>query len=1090
MLTNAVRYVERSGAPVVDVLDAVRRLVPLDRRHLDRDNAEGRLKDGDEMALVAGEIADLAGAGPREAQRLLERTVELGWGCRIDPRADLGMGEVFVPELEILLPEHRAAAGPRDVAAEHAAAQAVLVQRCEAGLNGRGYGGADPASRAAAQRLDEELRTIAELGFAGYFLTVAEVVDLIRAMGVRVAARGSGAGSLVNHVLGISGVDPMRHGLLMERFLSPLRRVLPDIDIDVESARRTEIYERILERFGGQRCACVSMMETYRVRHAVRDVGAALGLPPGEMDAFAKAFPHIRARDARAALRDLPELRSSSLGRQAARGELDHYLALVESLDGLPRHIALHPCGVLLSDSTLLDRTPVESSWLGFPMSQFDKDDVEELGLLKLDVLGIRMQSAMAHAVAEVERVDGERIDLDAVALDDRPTYDLIASTRTLGCFQIESPGQRELIGKFGPEDFDDIIIDISLFRPGPVKSDMVTPFLNARHGWARAAVPAPGSAGGAAVHRGGRGVPRAGHADHLDHHRLLPGAGRRDPARPGLVRGAAAGPGLVLLSRRCAGLRPRRGGADLGRADGVRLLRLLQGARRGLRAAHLPVGVAEDAPSGGVPGRGAHPRPGHVPQAAHPRRRPPLRGGGAAHRRRTPPAMSTGWRRGADGYGIRLPFGEVKGISEAEVARITAGQPYAGLADFVTRSGVSRPVAENLVVVGAFDALYGIGRDALRGAPQPRHPARPAAVGGRAGPVQPFAVVRTGEGPAGPLQHRSAGRRSRRQRRAAVAGVGGSVLRPGGPAAARSGRRAGRALCSGLPEMDSGERVRAELEVLGLDVSMHVMDFYRPMLAELGAVRAVELVGCRSKEQVLVAGMKVATQTPPVRSGRRVVFLTVDDGSGPADATFFEDAQDPYADTVFHNWLLLVRGQVRRTGRRGVSIRATGAWDLHQIHRVWRRAGRRRGDRAARAAGRVPHPRRRAGPAAPRRRMLVHSSGFATNVYADVRPAGRRCRAARRASCGTPAPAAADGDADEQRAVEAGDRAHRAGDRRHRLHHPARRHGRLLRLRLPAAAPRSWWAIRWWWAARATAGWCCRPPTRPGRSACIRRCP
>ena len=120
--------------------------------------------------------------------------------------------------------------------------------------------------------------------------------------GVRVAARGSGAGSLVCYLLGISGVDPLRHRLVMERFLSPLRQALPDVDIDVESARRTEIYQAILDRFGTDRVACVSMMDTYRVRHAIRDVGAALGLPPGEIDSVAKAFPHIRARDARLAL--------------------------------------------------------------------------------------------------------------------------------------------------------------------------------------------------------------------------------------------------------------------------------------------------------------------------------------------------------------------------------------------------------------------------------------------------------------------------------------------------------------------------------------------------------------------------------------------------------------------------------------------------------------------------------------------------------------------------------------------------------------------------------------------------------------------
>src|SRR3712207_3390141 len=185
------------------------------------------------------------------------------------------------------------------------------------------------------------------------------------------------------------------------------------------------------------------MMDPAPARHGIRDVGAALGLPPGEIDAIAKAFPHIRASQVRAALRDLPELRASGLSSTADPGLLDLLLRLVERLDGLPRHIAVHPCGVLLSDATLLDRTPVEASWLGFPMSQFDKDDVEDLGLLKLDVLGIRMQSAMAHAVAEIRRVDGRAIDLDdevQVPFDDEKTYELISGSRTLGCFQIESP--------------------------------------------------------------------------------------------------------------------------------------------------------------------------------------------------------------------------------------------------------------------------------------------------------------------------------------------------------------------------------------------------------------------------------------------------------------------------------------------------------------------------------------------------------------------------------------------------------------------------------------------------------------------------
>ena len=146
--------------------------------------------------------------------------------------------------------------------------------------------------------------------------------------------------------------------------------------------------------------------------------------------------------------------------------------------------------------------------------------------------------------------------------------------------------------------------------------------------------------------------------------------------------------------------------------------------------------------------------------------------------------------------------------------------------------------------------------------------------------------------------------------------------------------------LPSGLPEMTGAERVRAELEVLGLDASRHVIDFYEPFLAAIGATRAPDLVRCRSKAEVLVAGVKVATQTPPIRSGRRVVFVTLDDARGPVDATFFEDAQGPYAATLFHSWLLVIRGEVRRTGPRGVSLRATGCWVLTDLYTAWQTGG------------------------------------------------------------------------------------------------------------------------------------------------------
>jgi error-prone DNA polymerase len=206
---------------------------------------------------------------------------------------------------------------------------------------------------------------------------------------------------------------------------------------------------------------------------------------------------------------------------------------------------------------------------------------------------------------------------------------------------------------------------------------------------------------------------------------------------------------------------------------------------------------------------------------------------------------------------------------------------------------------------------------------------------------------------------------------------------------------------------MTGPERVRAELEVLGLDASGHVVDFYAPLLDALGVTRARDLLAGRSGREVLVAGVKVATQTPPIRSGHRVVFLTLDDATGPADLTFFEDVQGPYAATVFHSWLLLCRGLVRRTGPRGVSIRATGAWELSALQEAWTAGGidavrdaldaadRAAWERAAALAGPDAAPLG-VGETADGRRVLVHASGFKQSPYADIRPAGEEVRGAR----------------------------------------------------------------------------------------------
>ena len=337
----------------------------------------------------------------------------------------------------------------------------------------------------------------------------------------------------------------------------------------------------------------------------------------------------------------------------------------------------------------------------------------------------------------------------------------------------------------------------------------------------------------------------------------------------------------------------------------------------------------------------------------------------------------------------------------------------------------MSRPVTERLVLAGAFDALHGMGGGGLgrRGRVTRRDLLLHVAElerwerGGGAAPRSSRRLVIPSIAP----PREVAGERvDVRERAAAQSQAAREVV----PAAEQPtqltldlGDRPQLGAGAGLPEMTGPERVRAELDVLGLDVSAHVVEFYAPLLRALGVTRSRDLLAARSRSEVWVAGVKVATQTPPVRSGRRVVFLTLDDSTGPSDCTFFEDVQGPYAGVVFHSWLLLVRGVLRRTGDRGVSIRATGAWELAALWDAWQLGGlparpgrdRRRGGgcRGPRRGGRGGRPRERRPHRPPGARARLGVQAVAVRRHPAAR--GRPARGSRRlAGRGAEAPAAA----------------------------------------------------------------------------------
>lgn len=330
------------------------------------------------------------------------------------------------------------------------------------------------------ERIAFELQVINEMGFAAYFLIVQDLINWARRNNIAVGpGRGSAAGSLVSYVLGITTINPLKYGLLFERFLNPERVSMPDIDIDFCFDKRDRVIEYIIQKYGADRVAQIITFGTMAARAAIRDVGRALDIPYGEVDKIAKMVPAELGVTLDRALSMAPDLMDLYSRDYTARKLID----TARALEGMPRHASVHAAGVVIGKESLSRLLPLQRTGDGHIITQFAKETVEDIGLLKMDILGLRTLTVIYRAVEIIEKTRGERIDIDNIDLSDGKVYELLSLGDTIGVFQLESNGLRRILKEMIPSRFEDLIAIIALYRPGPLGSGMVEDFINCKHG-------------------------------------------------------------------------------------------------------------------------------------------------------------------------------------------------------------------------------------------------------------------------------------------------------------------------------------------------------------------------------------------------------------------------------------------------------------------------------------------------------------------------------------------------------------------------------------------------------------------------------
>ena len=828
--TNNVHYVDAEEYAVKELLNAIGQNIPVARIKGPR-TVEQYLKTADEMNMLF-----------RDYPEALENTEEIAARCNL--RLELG---------KPLFPKFPLPAGETEYS--------YLDKLALNGIS-RKYGCINSKIR---RRLEFELDTIRTLGFCGYFLVVWDIVRWAREQGIRCQARGSAVDSLVTYALDISIVDPIKYDLLFERFMHPLRHEPPDIDLDIERRRRDEVRDYIYRKYGTDNVACVGTINTYMARGAIRDVGKALQIPKDLIDEACRSIHYLSISGLIESLDTLPELKKAAVYRKP---ELASLFALCAAIDGFPKHMSVHLGGLLIGNGRLADLVPLERSSGGDIISQYDKDDIEKLGIVKMDLLALPTLNVIEDTLAEIKKNRGISIDLAAISDDDHKSFAMLRDGRSIGTFQLESPAQREMAGRLLPRSFDDIIVSISLVRPGPLKSNMDKEYLPRRHGKAKVRYLHPrlknalGETLGVILYQ--EQVLRVAHdlagmsyaeADGfrraMTHDRTHE---EMEKMRASFISGAAKNGVSMEIASKVFEQLAAFAAYGFCKAHAVAYATL---AYQTLwLKCHYPAeffaSLLSNQPMGYYP-------PYVLVADAK-------RCGVAI----LPPDINRSCKRyTVEGNAIRVSLTQIKGMSGETIKAIqdekSKGE-FTSLKDFVIRTNADQSTIEKFVRIGAFASL-GKGIESL---------------------VEIPVLVN--------LRH-TALRESRYLIKDAESNV--TAIKP-------------------EIYLDPKKKMHVEMDLLALNLTAHPLDFF-PF--DNSFTRMKDLATIATGAAVKIIGSVIRYQTPPTRNGNRVLYIIMEDGTGIADVTVFHKVQDQYGQFLFREGWLIVKGKIQRRGPQALSI-------------------------------------------------------------------------------------------------------------------------------------------------------------------------